>query len=113
MTLSTWIEETKAICEKATPNWNYEAERYSAKCVIGNRPDDDRWIASFQPEFNGEDNAQFAVYARTALPKALKIIEELQKRLDWITSADTSDEAQNLAYNALTAAESLAAMDGE
>jgi len=41
-------------------HWKYEAERYSAKDVIGIHGDD-RWIATCQPEFNGTANARSIV----------------------------------------------------
>ena len=54
------LEELLEIAKSATPGpWNYEPERYSAMCVIGIKPIDDRWIAHCQPEFNGQQNGQF------------------------------------------------------
>ena len=54
------LEELLEIAKSATPGpWNYEPERYSAMCVIGIKPIDDRWIAHCQPEFNGQQNGRF------------------------------------------------------
>jgi len=63
-------EELLELAKKATQGeWFYETERYSARCLIGQKPlGEDRWIAHFQPEFNGENNAQ---YAATACPHNL------------------------------------------
>lgn len=64
---------------KAATNlvWRYEAERYSAKCVIGVKPNDDRWLAHCQPEFNGEANGTHIVNFNPA--NALILIDALER----------------------------------
>lgn len=55
------LEELREIARSRTAGeWRYEAERYSAKCVIG-LTNDDRWVATCQPEFNGESNGKMIV----------------------------------------------------
>lgn len=78
--LTELIEDCERKAAAATPGpWKYECERYSAKCVIGLKPEDDRWVGHFQPEFNGENNAKHtiqAVNSQTKLIAALKIARE-------------------------------------
>jgi hypothetical protein len=82
--------------------WNYEAERYSAKCIIGVKPTDDRWLAHCQPEFNGEANARFICAANpqtilsliAALRKAESGLEEarqIQRDQAWRTCRRTCE----------------------
>lgn len=74
-------DQLQKIAEKATSGpWNYEAERYSAKCVIGIKPRDDRWIASFQPAFNGEANGVFCSTFNPA--QCLQLLEDLRKCIE-------------------------------
>jgi len=59
--------------------WKYEDERYSAKCVIGMRPEDDRWLASCQPEFNGRSNGKYiATFSPAMVLKLLDCVEALE-----------------------------------
>jgi hypothetical protein len=78
MSVEKLLARIEELEKKATLDWVYEDERYSAKCVIGNKPHDDRWIAGFQPEFNGEINARLAVALRNAFP-ALAAVIRVQK----------------------------------
>ena len=56
----TPLEKLAVIVKARTePPWNYEDERYSARCVIGLKPVDDRWLAHCQPGLNGEANGKF------------------------------------------------------
>lgn len=95
-------DEIKAIrdrCEAATPGpWNFEDERYSAKCVIGIKPRDDRWIAHAQPEMNGEGNGNFIAHARTDLPRCLDEIERLRQE---VTEWENEGERVRADYAAL------------
>lgn len=72
MTLPT-LEELDQVEKAATPDWVYEPERYSALCVVGIKPRDDRWLAHFQPEMNGGRNGQCAVASRNSLRALLDI----------------------------------------
>lgn len=76
------LDELLALEKEATKNWVYEGERYSALCVIGNKPHDDRWIAHFQPAFNGEANGQFAVAIRNAAPILIEVARAAKACLD-------------------------------
>lgn len=62
--------------------WNYESERYSALCVIGVKPFDDRWIAHCQPEFNGQHNGRFIAHSRQAVPSLANAVLELCQRVE-------------------------------
>lgn len=85
--LDTLLEEASRLDREATPAWKYEAERYSAKCVIGIKPYDDRWIANYQPEVNGENNALFSVFTRNHLSQFISIIRAQREALEHIKDA--------------------------
>ncbi len=77
------LEEMEKRAEAATPGpWTFEDERYSAKCVVGLKPRDDRWVAHFQPELNGQNNGRFSAHARTDMPRLIAEVKRLQKELD-------------------------------
>lgn len=78
------LSELRKLAQSATSgNWNYEYERYSARCVIGVKPVDDRWIAHCQPELNGDNNAKFiaAMNPATAL-RMIELLERAKKELE-------------------------------
>lgn len=68
------IERLEQLDREATTQWKYEPERYSARCVVGHEIDD-RWIAHFLPEWNGEANANLAVTTRNALPEIIAVLK--------------------------------------
>ncbi len=76
------LEETKRICEQATPGpWNHSGpDSIGEWCVY-----DGKWMvleASCHDGISAEQanaNADFAVHARTALPLAVAEIERLEK----------------------------------
>ena len=79
------LEELLEIAKSATPGpWNYEPERYSAMCVIGIKPIDDRWIAHCQPEFNGQQNGQFiATFNPQTVIDLITQLKDAQGEIDW------------------------------
>lgn len=71
-TILKFITDLEELEKKATlGEWRHEEERYSARNVIGVRPNDDRWIVHCQPEFNGYGNAEFIAHSRNAIPRLL------------------------------------------
>lgn len=74
------LSEFKRLAGERTAGgrWKYECERYSAKDIVG-IDNDDRWIAHFQPEFNGQANAKFAAYCGTHADAIIERIEKLEK----------------------------------
>jgi len=72
------LTKLKADAEAVTNlAWRYEAERCSAKCVIGLTPSEDRWLAHCQPEFDGEANGTHIVNLN---PENALILIEAVKR---------------------------------
>jgi hypothetical protein len=90
--LESLLKDLEEKANAATPGpWDHEAERYSAKNVIGIKGRDDRWIAHFQPEFNGFNNAEFLAAANPdTIKKLIAVIRELQQacKINW-PSEDT------------------------
>lgn len=76
-------DELRKLAENATPGpWRYYDEWYSAKCTIGDRSRFDQWIATFQPEFNGEANGRFLQAAGPdRILSILNTIDELEKKV--------------------------------
>ena len=73
------------LCKRATPGpWHYEAERYSAKHVIGIKPIDDRWLAHAQPEFNGKNNGQLIASCDPQTIEAMIGLLKEARELLWI-----------------------------
>jgi len=59
--------------------WKYVDEQYGAKCVIGMKPEDDRWIAHCQPELRGRSNGKhIATFDPTMVLKLLDCVEALE-----------------------------------
>lgn len=76
MTTDSLVSRLRELERAATPGpWHYEDERYSARCVIGVKPIDDRWVAHAQPAFNGEVNGKLIAAVRNALPLLLDVVE--------------------------------------
>lgn len=76
------LEQLREIASNKTKaQWVYEPERYSAKCVIGQQGDD-RWIAHFLPEGNGEANAKFSVTMANHIDALLDVVEAVKSSLD-------------------------------
>ena len=83
-TILKFITDLEELEKKATlGEWGHEEERYSARNVIGVRPNDDRWIVHCQPEFNGYGNAEFIAHSRNALPKLLAAMRILVDACEW------------------------------
>lgn len=73
------LEEMRKLEKSATAGpWEYEPERYSALCVIGIKPRDDRWLAHCQPMLNGEANGQLIVSSRNLLPLLLDLWQAIK-----------------------------------
>jgi hypothetical protein len=76
----TWLSTLKRVVGARTRlPWSYEDERYSARCVIGAKPADDRWVATCQPAFNGEANGRFIALAGTIADEVVDLIVEVEK----------------------------------
>ena len=85
MKLPEFLKKSIDIEAKATGKpWNFEEERYSAKCVIGQLPHNDFWIAHCQPENNGYENGQFIAHSRNVFRTLLEIVEIQREALEKI-----------------------------
>lgn len=75
-------EESRAICEKATPGpWDYDEGDHSIHSLEDNQPPVtcDYWTGyDCGSVVFGVANAAFIAHARTALPKALDALEEAE-----------------------------------
>ena len=95
------IPEITSLIEKAKQatqdKWNYEAERYSARCVIGQKPTSDKWIATFQPENNGEHNALFVCAANPSaiLSLAQSYLEAVEVLKQLLIASERHSELTN------------------
>lgn len=79
--------------------WSYEYERYSARCVIGLKPNDDRWICHFHPEFLGEQSALFVVHAANESDKLVSICREFLEALTKISDVTSAiDESRKISF---------------
>lgn len=78
--MTTLLDLERALAAATPGPWKYEPERYSARCVIGIKPRDDRWLAHFQPEMQGEENGQLVVLVINTLPDLLAALTEDELR---------------------------------
>ena len=108
--LAAWLKATRELCEKATPGpWKFSEMsplcdghyHWAQVCVAEGsltiaETDDSAppFVARIHPDLNDTeshiDDGQFIASARAALPRALDIIEEQQKR---ITELEESRDA--------------------
>ena len=96
-TILKFISELEELEKKATPReWKHEKERYSARNVIGVKPNDDRWVASCQPEFNGYENAEFIAHSRNSLPKLLAAMRILVEACEFYSHSEEFESLKDL-----------------
>ncbi len=104
------LDKLRAIVDAATPGpWNYENERYSSRCVIGLKPQDDRWLAHCQPALNGEANGAFIAAFNPTVVKAMLDVCEAADQLG--QAAHDLSMRTALAAHDLSMRTALAALD--